>query len=111
MDKQNSVWYLPSKNTWKDSNMMAMKDIGTLVFEDKTLIFKGKKDDVQINSILSISYGKQGRDFVNNWVQIEYQTENDEIKTAFFADGGMIGWSGIFGGTKKLMNKIESKYL
>ena len=32
-------------------------------------------------------------------------------KTAFFADGGMMGWSGIFGGTKRLLEKIRKQYL
>jgi hypothetical protein len=58
---------------------------------------------------MSISYGKQGRGFVNNWVQIEYQSKSNEIKTTFFANGGLIGLCEIFRGTKKLLNKVKNK--
>lgn len=110
MERIINVWFLPSENTWRDLNIMAMKDRGTLSFREKELIFQGKEYEVKIKDIKSISYGKQGRDFVNNWVKIEYRTDDGEIKTAFFADGGMMGWSGIFGGTKKILNKITERY-
>lgn len=111
MEKATSIWYLPSENTWKDFDIMAMKDIGTLIFESEELVFKGDKYEVSIKEVLSIFYGKQGRDFINNWIKIEYKSENGEIKTAFFADGEMMGWIGIFGGTKRLLKKIKNQYL
>jgi|AntRauTorcE11897_2_1112592.scaffolds.fasta_scaffold20297_2 hypothetical protein len=110
MEEQYKVWYLPSENKWTDMNMLAMKDSGTLIFKDKSLVFKGKEEDVLITNIQTISYGKQGRDFVNNWVKIEYKSKDNSIKSAFFADKKMLGWSGIFGGTKKLYNKIKKEF-
>ena len=75
------------------------------------LIFKGKKyKEVTIKNIQSISYGKQGRDFVNNWVKLEFVNDKGEKETAFFADGKLLGWSGIFRGTKTLLNKIKKSY-
>ena len=107
----NNVWYLPSENTWKDFNLLAMRDTGNLIFKKEALIFKGKKtQEIVINNIQSISYGKQGRDFANNWVRLQFLNEKGEIELAFFADGKMLGWSGIFGGTKALFNNIKQKY-
>lgn len=104
----NGVWYLPSANKLKDLNLLAMKDTGSLILENGEIIFKGNKfQQVSIKNIQSISYGKQGRDFVNNWVKIIYSTEEGENKVAYFADGRLLGWSGIFGGTKSIMDKIQ----
>ncbi|MGH9365431.1 MAG: hypothetical protein ACRD1B_09240 [Thermoanaerobaculia bacterium] len=97
------VWFLPEENRWRDMNMLAMRDAGTLVVNEDSLDFNGKKEKVHITDIKRISFGKQGRDFVNNWVKIEYQ----DGKTAFFADGSWLGWGGIFGGTKKILNAVH----
>lgn len=86
-------------------NILAFRDTGTLAVSEDSLEFNGKKEKVQITNIGRISYGKQGRDFVNNWVKIEYQ----DGKTAFFADGSWLGWGGIFGGTKAILNAIQRK--
>ena len=67
------------------------------------LAFTGKKDKVEIRNIKNVNYGRQGRDFVNNWVKVGY----GDNSTAFFADGSSLGWGGIFGGTKKFLNKIK----
>ena len=105
------VWYLPSENTWKEFNLLAMRDVGTLNLKKDELIFKGKKSkEIIIKNIQSISYGKQGRDFVNNWVKLEFISDKGEKESAFFADGKMLGWSGILGGTKALLNKIKQSY-
>ena len=97
------VWYLPEENRWRDMNMLAMRDAGMLVVNDDSLVFHGKKEKVRITNIKRTSYGKQGRDFVNNWVKIEYE----DGLTAFFADGSWLGWGGIFGGTKKILHAVQ----
>jgi len=42
------------------------------------------------------------------WVLIEYRDQDSRVKQAFFADGSQCGWSGIFGGTKRLYWSIRS---
>ena len=98
-----TVWYLPEENRWRDMKMLAMRDTGTLVVNDDSLVFNGKKEELRIANIKKISYGKQGRDFINNWVKIDYQ----DGLIAFFADGSWLGWGGIFGGTKKILNGVQ----
>ena len=103
------VWYLPDENKWRDMNLIAFRDSGTLIVNDNSIEFKGKKGNVEIKNIKHISFGKQGRDAVNNWVKVDYG--EDPVKlTAFFADGSGLGWGGIFGGTKKILSAIESIY-
>lgn len=101
----SKIWYLPEENSWKDLNMLAMKDSGTLVVEDGLLVFTGKKETVKISEIEKVSYGKQGRDSVNNWVKIEYRGG----KEAFFADGSFLGWGGMLGGTKKVLKAAQQQ--
>ncbi|HVS91340.1 MAG TPA: hypothetical protein VHE59_04860 [Mucilaginibacter sp.] len=106
-----NVWYLPSENTWKEFQYMAMKDIGKLIIESKGITFSGSKTNLFINRPVSITYGKQGRDFINKWVKIEYQDQQGDLMQAYFADGNNRGWSGIFGGTKKLHRLLLDLYL
>jgi hypothetical protein len=101
------IWYLPSANKWRDLNPLAFRDTGSLIIDDNLIIFLGKKEKVEIRNIKYVSYGKQGRDWVNNWVKVEYG-EGNELSTAFFADGGSLGWGGVFGGTRKIFAVIQS---
>jgi hypothetical protein len=41
------------------------------------------------------------------WVMVEYQDEFDQSRTAYFADGSLLGWGGILGGTSALYRAIE----
>jgi hypothetical protein len=93
-----TVWYLPSENTWKDFNMLAFRDTGRLVVNADSLEYAGGKNRVVIGDIKRVTLGKQGRDFVNNWVKVEF----GDGASAFFADGSLLGWGGILGGTQKI---------
>jgi len=97
------VWYLPEENRWRDKNMLAMRDAGALIVEEGSLEFQGRKETIHITDIKQVSYGKQGRDAVNNWVKIEY----GEGKQAYFADGSLLGWGGLFGGTKRILEAVR----
>jgi hypothetical protein len=110
MESIDNIWYLPSENTWKDFQIMAMKDTGRLQLHTNYISFKGRSTTLEIKDIISLSYCKQGRDFINNWVKIEYRSCDNEIEQAFFADGNKQGWSGIFGGTKKIYNLLKGTY-
>ncbi|MCJ7585598.1 MAG: hypothetical protein MUO30_12625 [Anaerolineales bacterium] len=102
----DNVWYLPDENRWRDMNLLAFRDAGKLIAGEDSLEFRGKKEKVVIANVRHISYGKQGRDFVNNWVRIEYG-DAPTISTAFFADGSLLGWGGIFGGTKRILAAVQ----
>jgi hypothetical protein len=97
------VWYLDKPNEWGDLKFKAFRDIGRLVLTDGYVDFIGRKEGIHITNIHNVSYSKQGRDFINNWVKIEY----DGGRTAYFADGSMLGWGGILGGTLKIFNAVR----
>lgn len=99
------VWYLPRENRWRDLNLLAYRDTGKLTVSENSLQFNGSKETVVINNIQRVTIGKQGRDFINNWVRIEYGDTSDP-SVAFFADGSMLGWGGIFGGTKRILEAV-----
>jgi hypothetical protein len=98
----DTVWYLPAENRWRDLNVLAYRDVGILTIYTDSMEFKGKNETILIRSVQRVSYGKQGRDFVNNWVRVEYGA-GVTPSVAFFADGSWRGWGGIFGGTKRIL--------
>ncbi len=100
------IWYLPSENKWRNFRPLAFRDEGKLIIDNNSIIFEGKKEKVEIRDITHLSYGKQGWDLINNWVKVEYG-KGDNCSTAFFANGGGLGWSGIFGGTKKILSVMQ----
>ena len=100
----DNIWYLPSENTWQDFHWLAYRDTGSLTVADGVIAFTGRKGTVRIVDIAEVSYGKQGRDFVNNWVKV--RSKSGEL--AFFADGGWRGWRGILGGTKRVFRAVQN---
>ena len=100
------VWFLPDENRWRDGNFLAFRAIGTLTVERDRLEFQTKTEKVIIAAVKRVTFGKQGRDWVNNWVKVEYGNDT-AISTAFFADGSWLGWGGIFGGTRRILTAVE----
>src|SRR5437867_3100287 len=97
----NSVWYLPSENTWREGNLLAFRDVGRLTIDGAGLIFEGQKGRVAITRLQRVSIGKQGRDFLNDWVKVECG-DLPHLANVFFADGSLLGWGGLLGGTRRI---------
>jgi hypothetical protein len=102
----DTVWYLPHENRWRDLNILAYRDTGKLTVQENAIEFNGGKETVVIANIQRVTFGKQGRDFINNWVKIEYG-DSASPSVAFFADGSLRGWGGIFGGTKRILEAVK----
>lgn len=97
----SKVWYRSDeKRPW---NLLAFQDAGTLTIGKDHVEFKGRKQTIHIADIQRISYGRQGADWVHNWVTIEY----GDAKRAFLADGRLMGYSSLFGGTKKILRAAQ----
>jgi len=103
----HNIWYLPKKNECRDKKVKAFYDVGNLTVDEsgKNVEFKGKRGNIKIDKIISVTYGKQGRDFVNNWVKVDFTNDNEPL-VAYFSDGGLLGWKGMFGGTNKMFNAL-----
>ncbi len=98
----HNVWFLPDKNTWRRWNLLAYDDIGILTITDQHLEFVGRRHHVSINTINELTFGTQGRDFINNWVHID-----SGGKMLFFADGGWFGFRGhLAHGTRRILRAV-----
>jgi len=43
------------------------------------------------------------------WVKVDYLNAKQQAASRYFADGGWLGWSGIFGGTRRLMEQLSDQ--
>lgn len=100
------AYYLSRENTWLRFRLLAYEDVGELTISETSILFQSSQRTVAINQIRQVSYGKQGRDLINNWVKIDY-LDGGRPALAFFADGGSLGWSGVAGGTAKMFEAIK----
>jgi hypothetical protein len=80
---------------------------GTLQLRPGRLDFVGG-GRLAITRIRRVSYGKCGIDLILNWVQIDYDDDSGGRRVAYFADGAALGWSGVLGGTQRLLHAIET---
>ena len=98
----SNVWFRPNELRWNNRTSVAFVDRGYLVLAPGSIEFVGRQCRVSISNVESVALGKQGIDFVNQWVQVEY----GQGKKAYFADGTWLGWKGLFGGTKHLHAEV-----
>ncbi len=101
----DNVWYSPRKK-WHDLHLLAYRDVGKLTIKEKSIEFQGRGHTLVLENVRRILYGKQGRDFVNNWVRVEYG-DVESPSTALFADGSTMGWGGVLGGTKRIFEAAK----
>ena len=98
-----SVWYRWSpKRLWTP---FAPQDVGTLLVTARYIEYSSRKRSLRISTtdISRISMGRQGSDWINKWVKVEYGRN----KVAYFADGRFLGCWGILGGTKRLLDRLR----
>ena len=84
----SSVWYRAGEHL----SIVAFSDSGELTVREDAIEFK-EKLTIPIADIRSVSWGKLGIDFVNDWATVEYE-DAGEIKIAGFKDGGSLGYGG-----------------
>lgn len=101
------AYYQSRPNTWLRFRLLAYEDVGKLTIDTSSIVFESAKRTLAIDRIQRVSFGKQGRDFVNDWVKVEYLDAVNQPAIAFFADGGSLGWSGVGGGTAKMLEFIK----
>ena len=101
-----NVWYRPDESRWRDMELVAFKDSGRLVVRADSLEYYGKSGHVHVTNARSVTLTKQGRDFINDWVRIEYG-DAAAPATALFADGSWLGWGGVLGGTRRIYEAVR----
>jgi hypothetical protein len=101
-----NVWYRPDESRWRDMEFVAYNS-GRLVVRADSLEFHGKRGRVVIAGASGIALVKQGRDFVNDWVRLDYHGGGGTPATAFFADGCWLGRGGVLGGTRRIYEAVR----
>ncbi|HLL77765.1 MAG TPA: hypothetical protein VK421_21080 [Pyrinomonadaceae bacterium] len=101
-----NVWYRPEESRWRDMELVAYRDSGRLVVRADSLEFYGRSARVIVRDARGVALVKQGRDFINDWVRVEYGDPANP-STAFFADGSWLGWGGILGGTRRIFEAVR----
>ena len=107
------VWYLPQENKDLYLNILAGRVTGKLEVRADSIQFSSGNQNVVITNILRVTFGKQGSDFVNDWVKIEYGPSADPSASpsvAYFADASFFGWGGLLGGTKKIFDAVYQQF-
>jgi hypothetical protein len=41
------------------------------------------------------------------WIFVEFQDESNQFRDAYLADGSLLGWGGLLGGTKRLYRTLQ----
>ncbi len=98
--------YQKRGTTWANFEPLAWQDQGSLDIRGAELEFRGRKYAFVIRDITQLSMGRQGRDFINTWVRVDYVQDGNPA-VAYFVDGSALGWGGVLGGSKKLYATIE----
>jgi hypothetical protein len=110
MENLESVWFLTSEIEVNPNRIVEIQDKGTLSLLDEEMVFKGKKYNVTITNIQDISFGVRGQKIKKFWIRVDFLT-NSNPETIYLFDGRFLGWSGLLGGSKKILKKIERKYI
>jgi hypothetical protein len=101
----NSVWYRKiGKRAFFE---FAPQDMGTLSIVEGRLEFTGKLIALSGMKVIEANLVKIAGDFWNPWVKVVLESPNSRIQEAYFADGTYMGWSGIFGGTRRISEAIK----
>ena len=92
-----TIWYRSSTRM----RIPAYEDRGGLILVDGRLRFEGKKQTIS-GHIRSVGRKQMG---MNRWVHVQYDTDG-QTRDAYFMDGDVLGWAGVFGGNKDLAARI-----
>ena len=97
------VWYRQTQKN--DLFPKAMQDVGTLTINQDHIEFRSKKLylDIPVQDVRRVHLGKQGNDWINNWTIVEYGSNC----MAYFADGRLLGWRGLLGGTSAIWRTLS----
>jgi hypothetical protein len=103
-----NVWYRSAPRWGRHFTLVSFQDRGALLLAGGEIAFIGRRKIVKIpvESIDHLGYVRLRGDWVNKWVKIAY----DGGSAAYFTDGSLLGWRGILGGSRRILETV-SKYL
>lgn len=101
----NSVWYRDKPVTESSKAHPFRRERGRLAVEGDAIRFEGKQTNVVLREIEAVEYGVHGL-MTNPSVHVRYR-DGGEARSAWFTDGGLGGYSGMFGGTRRLAQALS----
>ena len=101
----DSIWYRekPARESTRADPFV--REQGRLVVGNDALHFEGKKLKLAIRDIEAVEYGVFGT-MTNPSVQVRYR-DGEEVRHAWFTDGRLGGYWGMFVGTRQLAQSLD----
>lgn len=101
----NGIWYRTKPVTESSKADPFIRERGRLVVEQDAIRFEGPKTNVVLRGIEAVEYGVHGS-MTNPSVHVRYR-DGGEARSAWLTDGGMGGYAGMFGGTRRLAEALS----
>lgn len=101
----NDIWYRAKPATEATRANPFMRERGTLVVEADEVRFQGKTANLVLRNIEALEYGVHGT-MTSPSLHVRYR-DGDEVRSAWFTDGRMGGYAGMFGGTRRLAQEMS----
>ncbi len=93
---KKKVWYRSSEGS-------KIEDRGTLAIADGAIEFAGRKGTVSG----PIRAARKRPSGFTNWVLVQYEADG-ELRDAYFVCSQMLGWVGVLGANKRLLEAAEA---
>lgn len=100
----DGIWYRTKPVTESSKADPFIRERGRLVVEGDAIHFQGPKTTVEMRGIEAVEYGVHGS-MTNPSVHVRYR-DGGEARSAWLTDGGMGGYAGMFGGTRRLAQAL-----
>jgi hypothetical protein len=102
----DGIWYREKPAVESTRANPFVRERGRLVVEDDVIRFEGPKHSMVLRDVEAVEYGVYGT-MTGPAVQVRYRDEGGEPRTAWFTDGGLGGFAGVFGGTRQLAQALS----
>jgi hypothetical protein len=101
----DDIWYRakPAREATKADPFL--RERGCLVVEGDAIRFQGARSTILMRGIEAVEYGVYGT-MTSPAVHVRYR-EDGEARSAWLTDGGLGGYAGAFGGTRRLAQALS----
>jgi hypothetical protein len=99
------IWYRARPARESSRADPFLRENGQLLVEGDAIRFQGPKNTVVMRGIEAVEYGVHGS-MTNPSVHVRYR-EDGEARSAWLTDGGLGGYAGMFGGTRRLAEALS----
>jgi hypothetical protein len=101
----DAIWYREKPVTESSRADPFLRERGQLVVEGDAIHFQGPRTRVVMRGIEAVEYGVHGS-MNSPSVHVRYR-DGGEARSAWLTDGGLGGYAGVFGGTRRLAEALS----